>query len=45
MLSLEIIGVLSGLFGFLVWGMVRTHLARQQAEADRGVQPAAEATR
>ncbi len=40
MLSLEMIGVLSGLFAFLVWSMVRTHLARRQAEA-RGSVPAA----
>jgi hypothetical protein len=33
MLSLEIVGVLGALFGFLVYGMVRTQLARRQAEA------------
>ncbi len=33
MLSLEIIGVLGALFGFLVYGMVRTQLARREAEA------------
>ncbi len=35
MLSLEIIGVLGALFAFLVYGMVRTQLARRQAEAKR----------
>ncbi|MGB3903873.1 MAG: hypothetical protein WBB22_03035 [Anaerolineae bacterium] len=33
MLSLEIIGVLGALFAFLVYGMVRTQLARREAEA------------
>jgi len=45
MLSLEIIGVLGVLFGFLVYGMVRAQLARRQAEAKRkaekGTTPAA----
>lgn len=40
---LEIIGVLGGLFGFLVYAMVRTQLARRRAEAeqkaDTAVQP------
>ena len=35
MLSLEIIGVLGALFGFLVYGMVRTQLARREAEAKK----------
>ena len=35
MLSLEIIGVLGALFAFLVYGMVRTQLARREAEASR----------
>ncbi len=33
MLSLEIIGVLGALFGFLVYGMVRAQLARRDAKA------------
>jgi hypothetical protein len=32
---LEIIGVLGGLFGFLVYAMVRTQLARRRAEAEQ----------
>ena len=32
---LEIIGVLGALFGFLVYAMVRTQIARRQAEAER----------
>jgi hypothetical protein len=35
MLSLEIIGVLGALFAFLVYGMVRTQLAKREAEARR----------
>lgn len=35
MLSLEVIGILGALFGFLVYGMVRTQLARRRAEAER----------
>ncbi|MDH4207702.1 MAG: hypothetical protein OEV76_02405 [Anaerolineae bacterium] len=31
MLSLEIIGILGGLFAFLVYGMVRTSLAKREA--------------
>jgi hypothetical protein len=30
MLSLEIIGVLGGLFGLLVYSMVKTHLAKRR---------------
>lgn len=32
---LEIVGVLGGLFGFLVYAMVRTQLARRRAEAEQ----------
>ncbi len=35
MLSLEVIGVLGALFALLVYGMVRTQVARRQAEAKR----------
>lgn len=35
MLTLEMIGVLGALFGFLVYGMVRTQVARRRAEAKR----------
>jgi hypothetical protein len=49
MLSLEIIGVLGALFGFLVYGMVRTQLARREAEtkqkAGKGVPGAAQKAR
>jgi hypothetical protein len=43
MLSLEIIGVLGALFAFLVYGMVRTQLARRQAEAKRKAEEGAPA--
>lgn len=33
MLSLEMIGILGVLFAFLVYGMVRTQLAKRQTEA------------
>jgi hypothetical protein len=49
MLSLEIVGVLGALFAFLVYGMVRTQLAKREAEAGRkaekGVPGAAEKAR
>jgi hypothetical protein len=35
MLSLEIIGILGALFAFLVYGMVRTTLARREAAESR----------
>ena len=35
MLTLEMIGVLGALFGFLVYGMVRTQLARREAKVRR----------
>lgn len=35
MLSLEIIGILGGLFAFLVYGMVRTSLAKREASEQR----------
>jgi hypothetical protein len=35
MLSLEIIGVMGALFVFLVYAMVRTQVARREAEAER----------
>jgi hypothetical protein len=35
MLSLEIIGVLGALFAFLVYGMVRTTMAKREAEERR----------
>jgi hypothetical protein len=38
MLSLEIIGVLGALFGLLVYGIVRTHLAKKEAEAKQIVE-------
>ena len=41
-MSLEIIGVLGGLFGFLVFAMVRTTLARRQAEAEQKAEGALE---
>ena len=37
MLSIEIIGVLGSLFGFLVYGLVRTQLAIRQAETEQKV--------
>ena len=37
MLSIEIIGVLGSLFGFLVYGLVRTQLASRQAKADQKI--------
>jgi hypothetical protein len=43
MLSLEIIGVLGALFGFLVFGMVRTQLARREAEAKQRAEKGAPA--
>lgn len=43
MLSLEVIGVLGALFAFLVYGMVRTQLARRQAEAKRKAEEGAPA--
>jgi len=49
MLSLEIIGVLGALFGLLVYGMVRTQLARREGEArqkaEKGAPAAAEEVR
>ncbi|MGB3903865.1 MAG: hypothetical protein WBB22_02995 [Anaerolineae bacterium] len=42
MLTADIIKVLAGLFGFLVYGMVSTQLARRQAEAEKGVATGAE---
>jgi len=49
MLSLEIIGVLGALFAFLVYGMVRTQLAKREAEArrkaEKGVPGAAQKAR
>jgi Na+-translocating ferredoxin:NAD+ oxidoreductase RnfG subunit len=42
-LTLEIIGVLGALFGFLVYGMVKTQLARRQAEAKQKAEEAAPA--
>lgn len=44
MLSLEIIGVLGALFGFLVYGMVRMQLGRRRAEAKRRVEESAPAS-
>ena len=41
MLSLEIIGILGALFAFLLYGMVRTQLARREAEAKQKGAPAA----
>ena len=35
MLTLEIIGILGALFAFLVYGMVRTQLARREAHAEK----------
>lgn len=43
MLSLEIIGVLGALFAFLVYGMVRTQLARREAEAKQKAEEGAPA--
>jgi hypothetical protein len=34
MLSLEIIGIMGGLFAFLVYGMVRTQAARRGARTE-----------
>jgi Na+-translocating ferredoxin:NAD+ oxidoreductase RnfG subunit len=39
--TLEIIGVLGALFGFLVYGMVKTQLARRQVEAKQEAEKAA----
>lgn len=36
MLSVEIIGLLGALLAVLVYAMVRTQLARRQAEAEEG---------
>jgi hypothetical protein len=44
MLTLEMIGVLGALFGFLVYGMVRTQLARREAEAKQAAEKGAPAT-
>jgi len=48
-LSLQIIGVLGALFAFLVYGMVRTQVARRGAEAkqkaERGAPAATEKAR
>jgi hypothetical protein len=44
MLSLEMIGVLGALFAFLVYGMVRTQLARRQADVKRKAQEGAPTT-
>jgi hypothetical protein len=44
MLSLEIIGVLAALFAFLVYGMVRTQLAKREAEAKQAAEKGAPAT-
>lgn len=38
MLPLEMIGVLGALFAFLVYAMVRTQLAKREAEATRKVE-------
>jgi hypothetical protein len=35
MLSLEMVGVMGALFVFLVFAMVRTQVARKEAEAER----------
>ncbi len=43
MLSLEIIGVLGALFAFLVYGMVRTQVARREAETKRKAEKGAPA--
>jgi len=43
MLSLEIIGVLGALFAFLVYGMVRTQLAKREAKARQEAEKAAPA--
>jgi Na+-translocating ferredoxin:NAD+ oxidoreductase RnfG subunit len=40
---LEIIGVLGALFAFLVYAMVRTQIARRQAEAQQKVESGATA--
>lgn len=34
-MSLEMIGILGALLGFLVYGMVRTQLARREAAVER----------
>ncbi len=48
-MSLEIIGVLGALFAFLVYAMVRTQLAKREAEArrkaEKGLPGAAEKAR
>lgn len=44
MLSLEMIGVLGALFAFLVYGMVRTQLARRRAEVKRKAEEGAPST-
>jgi len=43
MLSLEIIGVLGALFAFLVYGMVRSQVARREAEAKQTAEKGAPA--
>ena len=43
MLTLEVIGVLGALFGFLVYGMVRTQLARREAKAKQRAEKGAPA--
>lgn len=40
-MTLEITAVLGALFGFLVYGMVKTQLARRQAEAKQRAEEAA----
>jgi hypothetical protein len=37
MLSIEIIGVLGSLFGFLIYGLVKTQLASRQAETKQKI--------
>jgi len=43
MLSLEIIGVAGALFAFLLYGMVRTQLARGETEAKQKAEKGAPA--
>jgi hypothetical protein len=43
MLTLEMIGVLGALFGFLVYGIVRAQLATRQAEVGREAEEGAPA--
>jgi hypothetical protein len=38
MLSLEMIGVMGGLFGFLVYAMVRTQAARRVSQREHKVE-------